>query len=309
MYAILIGLISSIFFSATFVVTKIMGVGGTNWAWTSSLRFLLALPFLFLIVLFRKEFKSTLKSIKENFWTWLIWGNLAGIGFYSLLSFSTEFAPSWLVAGSWQTTIIAGLLLSPLFTTIIKTKNGTKMVKGKIPVKRLIISLSILFGVLLMQYAESSSMTLIELFNGFVPVVFAAFMYPLGNRKLMEKLGKDINSFQRSFGVAFVSIPLALIFAIIGYNNSGGLSKESVMQALILAIFSGVIATVLFFFATSKAQNNLSLLAGVEATQAGVVIFTIIGSMIFIGTSLPTGLSLIGIIIVIAGMILNSFVK
>ncbi|MGL5068710.1 MAG: DMT family transporter [Sarcina sp.] len=309
MIAILIGLISSIFFSATFVVTKIMGVGGANWAWTSSLRFVFAIPFLFLIVLFRKELKGILSSIKNNFWTWMLWGNLAGIGFYSLLSFATEFSPAWLVSGTWQTTIIAGLLLSPLFFTIVKTSNGEEKVRGKIPLKRLLVSSIVLIGVILMQYSESQSITLVEMLKGFVPVIIAAFLYPLGNRKLMATFGKEINSFQRSFGVALVSMPLAIIFAFVGYNNSGALSKESIVQALILAIFSGVIATILFFFATDKAKHSLSLLAGVEATQAGTVVFTIIGSMLFIGSSLPTGLALVGVIIVIGGMIVNSFTK
>ncbi|MGL5577397.1 MAG: multidrug resistance efflux transporter family protein, partial [Sarcina sp.] len=142
-----------------------------------------------------------------------------------------------------------------------------------------------------------------------IPVLIAAFLYPLGNRKLMATFGSEISSFQRSFGVALVSMPLAIIFAFVGYNNSGFLSKESLVQALILAIFSGVIATILFFFATDKAKHSLSLLAGVEATQAGTVVFTIIGSMIFIGSGLPTGLALIGVIIVIVGMIINSFIK
>ncbi|WP_300346844.1 multidrug resistance efflux transporter family protein [Clostridium sp.] len=309
MYAILIGLLSSMFFAATFVVTKIMGVGGTDWAWTSSLRFVLALPFLFLIVLFRKEFKGVILSIKNNFLTWFLWGNLAGVGFYSLLSFGTEFSPSWLVAGTWQITIIAGLLLSPLFFITINIDGDNKTVRGKIPLKRLCVSSIVLIGVILMQYTQAQSISIINMLKGFIPVVIAAFLYPLGNRKLMAILGKEINSFQRSFGVALISMPLAIILGFIGYHNSGALSKESIVQALILAVFSGVFATILFFFATDKAKHNLSLLAGVEATQAGTIIFTIIGSMIFLNSGFPSGLSLLGIIIIIIGMIINSFLK
>ena len=47
-------------------------------------------------------------------------------------------------------------------------------------------------------------------------------------------------------------------------------------------------------------------LAAVEATQAGEVVFTVIGEVLFLGGMLPTGLPLMGIIIVIIGMILHS---
>lgn len=309
MIAVFIGIISSIFFSATFVVTKMMGMGGINWAWTSFLRFALALPFLFLIVLFRGEFIGVLKSIKNKFFAWLLWGNLAGIGFYALLSFSSDFAPAWLVASTWQITILAGLLLSPLFFIKVKTMSGEKLIKGKFPIKRLWICLFILIGVILMQVNEISSISFTDLLKGFVPVVIAAFFYPLGNRKLMSKLGDDISAFQRAFGVTLISMPLGIIFMFYGYSKTGFITKADLVQALILALFSGVIATVTFFVATSKAKHNLSELAAVESTQAGMVIFTAIGSVVFIHQSFPTGLSLVGMFIIIIGMILNSFIR
>lgn len=308
MSAIFIGIISSMFFSATFVITKLMGTGGISWEWTSSLRFILALPFLFLIVAFRGELKLLFKSIHKNFFKWMLWGNLSGIVFYFLLTISSDFAPSWLVASSWQITIIAGLLLSPLFF-IPKVINGkTTLVRGKIPLKRLGVSLFILIGVVIMQLNELNTISLVHILKGFIPVAIAAFLYPLGNRKLMEVCGDEINSFQRSLGVAIVSMPLAIVFAIIGGSKST-LSSMDFVQALLLALFSGVIATVTFFFATTKAKHDLSLLAAVESTQAGMVVFTVIGSIIFLNGSFPTGFSLLGIIIIILGMIINSFIK
>lgn len=309
MSAIFIGLLSSMFFSATFVVTKLMGTGGISWEWTASLRFILALPFLFLIVFFRGEVKSLLKAIKKDFLKWMLWGNLSGIGFYILLTMSSDFAPSWLVASSWQITIIAGLLLSPLFYVPVIINNKTELKRGKIPVKRLIISSFILIGVIIMQLNEAKTMSISSILKGFIPVAISAFLYPLGNRKLMEVCGYKINSFQRSFGVTLVSMPIAIILVIIGGANNGMISGVDFVQALILALFSGVIATLTFFFATTKAKHNLSLLAAVESTQAGMVVFTVLGSIIFLHGSFPKGLSLIGIIIIIIGMILNSFLK
>ena len=159
-----------------------------------------------------------------------------------------------------------------------------------------------------MQINEVHSTSVLDILKGFIPVAIAAFLYPLGNRKLMEVCGDKINSFQRSLGVAIVSMPLAIIFAIIGGTKST-LSSTDFIQALILALFSGVIATITFFFATTKAKHDLSLLAAVESTQAGMVVFTVLGSIIFLNGSFPKGASLLGIIIIIIGMIVNAFVK
>ncbi|MGL4990062.1 MAG: multidrug resistance efflux transporter family protein [Sarcina sp.] len=113
----------------------------------------------------------------------------------------------------------------------------------------------------------------------------------------------------RAFGVTLVSMPLGIVFMFYGYSQTGFVSKGDLVQALILALFSGVIATVTFFIGTSKAKHSLSELAAVESTQAGMVIFTAIGSVLFIGQSFPTGLSLVGMIVIIVGMILNSFIR
>jgi uncharacterized membrane protein len=73
-----------------------------------------------------------------------------------------------------------------------------------------------------------------------------------------------------------------------------------------VAIFSGVIATLLFFTATDLVQNNHKALAAVEATQAMEVIFTLIGEIVLLHAALPNLYSCVGIIMVVAGMILHS---
>lgn len=309
MAAIFIGLISSLFFSSTFLVTKLMGVDGTSWAWTAALRFILALPFLFFIVLIKSNFKSLFSSMKEHFLSWLLWGNLAGVGFYFFLSFASIFAPAWLVAASWQLTIVAGLLLSPLFYTIANTKNGKKKIRGKIPVNRLLVSLFILLGVALMQINAAGNISIKNLLLGFIPVAIATVLYPLGNRKLMNICEGKVDSFQRSFGVSLVSMPLCIILSFYGYTQSGIPTSSQFVQAIILAVSSGVIATITFFYATDKAKHNLSLLAAVESTQSAIIIFTIIGSMILLHSSFPRGLSLIGVIIITIGIFVNALIR
>lgn len=81
------------------------------------------------------------------------------------------------------------------------------------------------------------------------------------------------------------------------------------MQALIVALSSGVVATVLFFKATDLAQDNHTLLAAVEATQLGEVVFSLVGSFLFIpGTSIHL-LGLTGLLVVVLGMIFHSLLS
>jgi len=309
MRAILLGILSSAFFSATFIINRAMNVSGTSWAWTASFRFLFALPILFLIVLFRKNLWPLWSEMRKHPFAWLGWGSLAGIGFYSLLSFAAVFSPAWLVAGTWQVTILAGLLLSPLFFITIETKTGTKRVRGKIPLRSLYVSLFIIIGVICMQATEAGHITATQFISGFLPIVLAAFLYPFGNRKMMEVVGGRLDTFQRVLGMAIGSLPIAIILAIYGFGATGIPTSGQMLQGFLLALCSGVIATMTFFFATDLAKDNLSLLGAVEATQAGTMVFTVLGEMIFLNGSFPIGLSLIGMIIIMAGMVANSILN
>ena len=58
--------------------------------------------------------------------------------------------------------------------------------------------------------------------------------------------------------------------------------------------------------ATDLAKSNMALLAAVESTQAGAMIFTILGEVIILNGPFPQGLSLIGMILVILGMLITS---
>lgn len=143
-----------------------MNVSGTSWAWTASFRFLFALPILFLIVLFRKNFRGLWEELKTSI-SMDRMGFRCRYWFYSLLSFAAVFSPAWLVAGTWQVTILAGLLLSPLFFVKIETKSGTKLVRGKIPLRSLYVALFILLGVICMQATAAGHITMTQFISGF----------------------------------------------------------------------------------------------------------------------------------------------
>lgn len=67
MRAILLGLLSSAFFSATFIINRAMNVSGTSWAWTASFRFYLLFLFYSLSFYFAKTL-GIMGRVKNIHW-------------------------------------------------------------------------------------------------------------------------------------------------------------------------------------------------------------------------------------------------
>ncbi|EEL50399.1 MULTISPECIES: DMT family transporter [Bacillus cereus group] len=300
MKAIIAGVLASFFFAFTFILNRAMDLQGGSWIWSASLRYYFMVPLLVIIVLYRGNLKQLLQYMKSNPKEWFVW-SIVGFGlFYAPLSFAGAFGPGWLVASTWQITIIAGILLTPLF--------ATNSLHKKIPMKELMMSGVILLGVLLMQVEHASSLGIRETVLCVVPVIVAAFAYPLGNRKMMQVCKGELDVFQRVLGMTLASLPFW--FLLSGYEvATGGLpSSDQVFQCFIVAISSGLIATVLFFFATDLVKDDPQKLATVEATQSGEVLFALLGELIWLSAPFPSSLSWIGMSFVVLGMILHSYV-
>lgn len=307
--AFTLGVIASFFFSFTFIFNSQMNLSGGSWLWTSSLRFIFMLPILFFIMIITKKLSNVISEIKKAPISWIIWSTVGFGLFYTFLSLSSQYSASWLVAGTWQITIIAGALMSPLFITKVKTEKGVIEEKGQIPKKFLLFSSIILIGIFLMQLEEAKSLSLSKCLLGIFPVIIAAFAYPLGNRKMIEICNNNLSTIERVFGMTLCSMPFWLIISVFATISIGLPSQEQLLQSLIVAIFSGIIATILFFKATDLVSGDNHKLAVVESTQAGEVIFTFLGSILFLKDSLPTPIGILGLSLVIIGMILNSISK
>jgi drug/metabolite transporter (DMT)-like permease len=307
MKAILIGIVSSLFFAVTFILNRSMELSGGSWLWSSSLRYFFMVPFLIGIVLIRGNMKELLHELKTNPVTWILWSTIGFGLFYAPLTFAAASGPGWLVAGTWQFVIIAGLLVVPFFYKTVETKNGMQRVREQIPVKGLIFSSLIFIGIILIQLqAADEGIGMEMLLVGILPVVVAAFAYPLGNRKMMEHCKNNFDTFQRVLGMTLASIPFWLIIAGIGGATVGLPSKDQVFQSFIVGISSGIIATVLFFFATELVKHDQSKLAAVEATQATQIIFVIFGEVLILSAPMPTMYSFVGLIMIAGGMVLHS---
>lgn len=291
--SLLYGIISSLLFAFTFVLNSSMNVSGGNWMWSASLRYIFMFPILFFIILNQKSLQKVLNSIKANAKEWLIWSTVGFGLFYAPLTFASVYGQSWLVAGCWQITIVAGIILTPLFGQ-------------KIPLKSLFMSFIILIGVFTIQYEQANSVDFNQILLSILPILIAAFAYPLGNRKMMQVCNNNLTTTERVFGMTLCSMPFWIIISCFAYINSGFPPITQVSQSIVVAIFSGVIATILFFKATELVKNNASHLAIVEATQSGEVIFTILGEVFILGGNMPTLTGFIGLSFIILGMILNS---
>ncbi|WP_107840069.1 multidrug resistance efflux transporter family protein [Metasolibacillus meyeri] len=303
MKEILIGIIAALFFAFTFILNHSMELDGGSWLWSASLRYFFMLPFLIAIVLYRKNYRQLHNEMKTHPRQWFVWSFVGFVLFYAPLTFAAAYGPGWLVSGTWQFTIVAGVLLAPLFITVIA---GQK-IRQKIPMISLLISCVILIGILLIQIPHAKSVSTTALLLGIFPVLIAAFAYPLGNRKMMDVCGGRIDTFQRVLGMTIASLPAWIIMAIYAAMTVGFPSSSQLFQSLLVGVSSGVIATTLFFIATDRVRDNQGKLAAVEATQSTEVAFVIIGEMLLLGIPLPTPIALVGLAIIIIGMLLHSY--
>ncbi|MGE7023919.1 DMT family transporter [Solibacillus cecembensis] len=305
MKEIFIGIIAALFFAVTFVLNHSMELEGGSWLWSSSLRYFFMLPFLIAIVAIRGKngFRVLSNEVKAKPGAWLIWSFVGFVFFYAPLTFAAAFGPGWLVSGTWQFTIVAGVLLAPLFVTFI----AGKPIRSKIPVISLGISCIILIGILLIQIPQAKVVSTEVLLLGILPVIVAAFAYPLGNRKMMAICDGRIDTFQRVLGMTIASLPAWIILAIYALFTVGLPSGSQVLQSLLVAVSSGVIATILFFIATDRVRHDQGKLAAVEATQSTEVLFAMAGEMVLLSVPLPAPLALTGLGVIIGGMLLHSY--
>ena len=305
--SLFLGILSSLFFAFTFILNKQMNNSGGLWSWSASLRYIFMLPILFVILFPQGKYKKVLTDIVERPKQWFLWSFIGFGVFYALLCYASNFGESWLIAGTWQITIIAGALLSPLFYKQVKTQEGIIKKRQEIPKKFLVFSSLILIGIFVMQFENAQNISFLKAFFGVILVIIAAFAYPLGNRKMMEVCGNRFSTIQRVFGMTLCSMPLWITFSLANLFTNKFPSSSQILQSFIVAIFSGVIATILFFKATDLVKNDTHKLAVIESTQSGEVLFSVLGGVLLFGDNPPSLMGYLGIFFIIVGMTLNSF--
>jgi drug/metabolite transporter (DMT)-like permease len=300
---ILLGLLSAAFFSATFILNRSMSLSGGHWVWSSSLRFFYMFFLLVIIITINRGvpyLRDVIKIFIKNLRFWLIAGSIGFGTFYSLLCYAADHAPGWVVAGTWQFTVIATPIVLILF-------------KEKVPRYGVLFSFLIFFGILLIQfYNKESELDAKHILYGVIPVVIAAFAYPTGNQLLnFAKHGNHaliphIDSPILEDAPTCVllmtigSIPFWILLLVI---ISPPLPlKGQLINTGIVAVSSGIIATSIFYKARNASKSPY-IISAVDATQSGEVIFSLAGEILLLNGVLPNLTGGIGIIIIVVGIV------
>lgn len=117
-------------------------------------------------------------------------------------------------------------------------------------------SMVILVGIFVLQASTAAELRFEELAQALLPILLAAVCYPLGNRKLMQYCPPEISTLERVFGMTLCSMPFWLVLGAWGVGAVGLPSAGQVIQSVGVALFSGVAATLLFFWATDQVRRN-----------------------------------------------------
>ena len=302
--AFLLGILASFFFSVTFVLNQSMASSGGDRLWTASLRFLFMMPFFLIIVIVKRnsQLRFVFHTIKENWKSWFLWSQVAFGLFYIPLCFASSLAPGWLIASTWQITIIAGSVLAPFLES-----NLSKRKQSRISKQDGFIFSVILLGIVIIELQHMALANVTPLLVAFIAVLIAAVAYPLGNRKIMivSHHTANLNTDERILAMLICSLPTWLICSSIGFFRSGMLETAQVASSLLVAFFSGVIATYLFFLSTQMVHTNIRKLATIEALQSLEVVFSVVLGMIVLHDTFPKLLTMVGLGLVVLGVCLK----
>lgn len=303
---IILGIVSGAFFSTTFVLNELMSVQGGHWLYSATLRYFFMILLLVIILFFQggiKRVSDILKLFMENYLFWITSGTIGFGFFYALICFAADFSPGWVIAASWQFTIVATLFVLLFF--------------GKSFPKKIWFFSSIIFiGVCLVNLSHIDNFELSTLIYGGIPVLLASFCYPLGNQLIWEsqngtstkvphiKSALLKNSFNKVMLLCLGSIPFWIILLLL--IQPALPSSSQVLNSSLVALFSGVFATTIFLYARGLAKNSNEI-AAVDATQASEVIFAMLGGFLLFGTLVLSTYSIIGLMLIMLGLFL--FIK
>ncbi len=305
-----LGIISALFFSSTFILNRAMSLAGGHWAWSASLRFLY-LPVLLALILLVTQGFSALRQVwavyRRHFFFWITAGGIGFGIFYSLITFASVYAPGWIVATTWQTTILATPLVLFFF--------------GKrVPVRGLLFTFLIFIGISLVNIEHLVRTDPSTMLAGALPVLISALAYPIGNqlvweatqgghtRRWLPVISDPIvqNPFGRVLLMTLGSLPFWLALLII--TRPPAPSQGQMISTALVAVLSGVVATSLFLYARQQSQKPYEL-AAVDSTQAMEMVFSLAGEIVILGGALPGILGWAGVFVTVLGLAAYSLVQ
>lgn len=298
---ITLGVLASLFFSSTFVLNRSMSLAGGHWAWTSSLRFGYMLIFLVLLLWAtqgRKALTQVWRVYRQHWGFWTVAGSIGFGVFYALITFSATYAAGWVIATTWQVTILATPIVLAFF-------------HRPVPTKGIVLTILIFIGIVLVNIEQATRINAQGVLFSAMPVLVAAFAYPIGNQLVWEaRLGENKriphinapileNGFARVLLLTIGSIPFWVLLLFV--TNPPPPSSGQWISTALVALLSGVIATTLFLYARHLSKQPYEI-AAVDATQAMEVVFSLAGEILLLSGASPGALGIAGIALTVLGL-------
>lgn len=326
------GLIASAFFSTSFVLYQLMSVQGGHWFWSASFRCFFMWLLLSVFILLQNKLNPSkllelFKLFASDWQFWCVTGGI-GLGTYGLLAFAADYAQGWVIAATYLFTVVASLVVLSFF--------GQSFQK-----KVIVYSVIVFIGVVLANVGEGLRHSTSQgtdwhalLLFGALPAFIASFCFPLGNQliwqaaqpkgdsthhtheiskaarnetsKLLQKVPQVTspllsNPLHKVWLMSLGSLPMWLILGVIVQPPAPSVSQMTI--SFLVALMAGVLGTTTFLHARSLAKQPQQL-AAVDATQGSEIIFALLGGMLLLHTPMPSGLSFVGIALVIIGLVL-----
>ncbi len=293
-----LGLLAAALFSVTFVLNRAMSLGGGHWVWSASLRYFDTAVLLSGWLLFRRGpryLAAVLRLFRQRLRFWLVAGGIGFGVFYACCCFAADHAPDWIIAATWQVTILA--------TPFVLRAFG-----ARVPLRGLVFLGLIFLGILILNAQRiMSGVAAPQILAGVLPILVAAVAYPVGNQLLNRaKHAGDEAAAMLADPMAAVLLltlgALPVFAALILVSMPPPPSRGQFAATAVIALIAGCFATTLFLHARNL-SNDPFRIAAVDATQAGEVGFALLGEMLLLGVAPPDLLSCAGLVAVVAGLI------
>ncbi|POF62657.1 multidrug resistance efflux transporter family protein [Novacetimonas maltaceti] len=293
-----IGLLAAALFSITFVLNRAMSLGGGHWVWSASLRYFDMALLLAAWLLVRRGphyLGAVLRLFRDRPGFWLLAGGVGFGVFYACCCFAADHAPGWIVAATWQLTILA--------TPFVLRAFGIR-----VPLRGLVFLGLIFLGVLTLNLQRAASgVGMAQILAGVVPVMVAAVAYPVGNQLLNRaKHAGDEASVLLADPVAGVLLltlgALPVFIGLVLFVRPPPPDAAQVGATALIALVAGCLATTLFLYARNLSNDPLRI-AAVDATQAAEVAFALLGEMFVLGAAPPDLPAWLGLVAVMGGLI------
>lgn len=306
-FLVSVGLLGSVFFSATFILNYTMHLGGGHWYWSAALRFLFMIILLTMILgIYQgpEKFTATLDLFREHVLFWTLIGTIGFGVFYAGICFSAAYARGWVVAATWQTTVLA--------TPFVLLAMGFPF-----PKKGIVFSALIVVGVALVNIEGlAKGLTSNEVKFGVVPILIAALAYPIGNQ-LLNACKNGTLDYVPHIKTDLLKSPLICIFLmslgsvpfwVVLYFVASPPPPEANqwVSTFIVALFAGVIATGLFIYARNLTSSPYKI-AAVDATLSGEVFIPLIFEVVWLDEVFPSAVPMLGLVVITGGLLAYTY--